>query len=127
TNAMYMVFADGYSPPWHPYTVTRIQACADSLEGKADPMLVPARGYSFSLADNGRSITASVDSKRLYSVEDSFSGGNYVALGSRDYPAGVKAYYDNVRVRKYADPEPAVYPYSPSGASRKAGYGGMGI
>ena len=62
--------------------------------------------YSIKTSQNG--ISVFLDGTQILSTTDTTRTSGYIGFSARETPDAINAYYDNVRVRKWIDPEPTV-------------------
>jgi len=89
----------------------------EDLLATSENVLNAQTWYSYSITDDSSKVTLYYDDTKLTEATASFSGGSYVGLTAREYPNPYSVYFDNVRIRNFANPEPSVtfnqeeYPY----------------
>lgn len=122
TNSIEIAFYDGYrivpgctSIGCSESGLTAITPTLGGTPGRSifssEKLLQPGVWRNYRVTDAGGLITAYWGDRRLLSAPAADTGGEHMGLTAREYPDGAKVYFDDVRVRRLASPEPDVYLY----------------
>jgi len=78
---------------------TTLQSYSSSLD---------SNWHSYSVRTSLSGLSVFLDGTPILSTTDTTRTSGYIGFSARETPNAINAYYDNVRVRKWIDPEPTV-------------------
>jgi TolB-like protein len=110
-GATEICFADGITPSAHPLLMWHDPACGQGKIAEGGGYVAPDAWHKFRITDDAEAISFYSDESLVFKGRPLFSGGEHIAMRGRNAPSGYAVYYDDVRVRNYAFPEPVVSLY----------------
>jgi len=104
----------GYYAPWYiswgspPYFVINKHVNGSETDLAKYNYNLDNNFHVYTIVAKTDGIDVYLDNSKILSTTDTTFTSGYIGLGGREWPAGIVAYYDYVRVRKYTSPEPTV-------------------